>query len=94
MFCSTLSHRFIYIEVNDIEIVEDVISFNCVVGKPEYAYVVRKRQKKGRAIKHFKDWNQCTTYLHKTFLKLIIMMEIFGKVKTTRSNDNTSFFKS
>ena len=55
MFCSTLSHRFICIEVNDIDIVEDVISFNCVVEKPEYAYVVKKRQKKGKAIKNFKD---------------------------------------
>lgn len=51
---SVLPHRFICVEVNDIEIVEDVISFNCVVDKPEYAYFVRKRRKKGKAIKHFK----------------------------------------
>ena len=68
VFYSTLSHRFIYIEVNDIEIVEDVISFNCVVDKPEYASVVKKRRKKGKAIKHFKDINQYTTNLHKTLL--------------------------
>ena len=81
----------IYIEVNDIEKCWGVIFFNCVVEKPEYASVEKKRQKKGKIIKCFKDIEinvplHCVIYIENS-CKLIIMMKIFGKVKTQTSTN-------
>ena len=71
------------------------IFFNCVVEKPVYAVVEKKRQKKGKIIKCLRiEINvqmHCLIYIKNT-CKFIIMMKIFGKVKQKQSTNKIYFF--